>query len=297
MKKGNIRNPNSEIGNSLLLGAHTSISGGVHTAIGRAVKMGFTAMQIFTKNNNRWKTKPLDDEEIRNFRSSLNDSGIKFVVTHDSYLINLCSANKSTLKKSREAYTDELNRCEQLGINYLNFHPGSHGGRGEEDGIKLISESLNLCHDKTKDINVSSMLEATAGQGTMLGYTFEQLRKIIDLVEDKKRMTVCIDTAHIFAAGYNIRVPEEYEKVIKDFDDIIGLDRLKCFHINDSKKELGSRVDRHEHIGKGYIGKEGFANIMNDKRLRDIPKILETPKGKEMKEDLENIRVLLNLVK
>lgn len=280
-----------------LIGAHTSISGGVHTAVEKATKMDFTAMQIFTKNNNRWKAKDLADEEIENFKSSLKESKIKFVITHDSYLINLCSANKSTLKKSRDAYIDELKRCDKLGIKYLNFHPGSHGGKGEEYGIKLIAESLNICHDRTKDISVSSMLEATAGQGTMLGYRFEQLQKIIELVEDKDRMTVCIDTAHIFAAGYNIKNPEEYENVIKDFDNIIGLEKLKCFHINDSKKELGSRVDRHEHIGKGFIGKEGFANIMNDDRLKDIPKILETPKGKEMKEDLENIKTLLAQIK
>lgn len=280
-----------------LIGAHTSISGGVHTAIARAVKMNFTAMQIFTQNNNRWKTKELADEEIENFRSSLKESGIRFVVTHDSYLINLCSADKSTLKKSRDAYIDELKRCEKLGIKFLNFHPGSHGGRGEEDGIKLIAESLNICHEKTKNYNCSAMLEATAGQGTMLGYRFEQLQKIIDLVEDKNRMTVCIDTAHIFAAGYNIKDPEEYKNVINNFDNIIGLKRLKCFHINDSKKELGSRVDRHEHIGKGFIGKEGFTNIMNDDRLKNIPKILETPKGIEMKEDLKNIKALTALIK
>lgn len=280
-----------------LIGAHTSVAGGIHKAVERAGEMGFTAMQVFTKNNNRWNAAPLEKEEIEKFKTSLNNSYIKFVVTHDSYLINLCSASKSTLKKSRESYIDELKRCDAMGIKYLNFHPGSHGGQGEEEGIKLIAESLNICHDKTAGVTVSSMLEATAGQGTMLGYTFEQLQKIIELVEEKERMTVCIDTAHIFAAGYNIRKPKEYEKVIEDFDDIIGLKRLKCFHMNDSKKELGSRVDRHEHIGKGFIGKEGFENIMNDKRLERIPKILETPKGKDMKEDLVNIKTLLDLIK
>jgi len=282
---------------NLLLGAHTSTAGGVHTAIERAMKMRFTAIQIFTKNNNRWDAKPLEEEEIRKFKESLKKSDIKFVLTHSSYLINLCSQNKFTLKKSRNAFIDELKRCELLGIPHLNFHPGSHGGQGEKDGIKLIAESLNICHEKTKNHKVTSMLEATAGQGTTLGYRFEQLREIIDLVEDKKRMTVCIDTAHIFAAGYNIRDPQKYKKVIKEFDDIIGLKRLKCFHVNDSKKELGSRVDRHEQIGKGFIGKEGFTNIMNDKKLEKIPKILETPKGKDMKEDSKNIKVLLSLIK
>jgi len=178
----------------------------------------------------------------------------------------------------------------------LNFHPGAHGGAGEEDGIKLIAESLNIVHDKTKNFNVSSMLEVTAGQGSAVGYKFEHIRKIIDLVEQKQRMSVCIDTAHIFAAGYDIRTPETYEKTMKEFDNIIGLEKLKCFHMNDSKKELGSRVDRHDHIGKGFIGLEGFKNIMNDKKLERVPKILETPKGKEQLEDLENIKTLLNLI-
>jgi deoxyribonuclease-4 len=192
---------------------------------------------------------------------------------------------------------EELKRCELLDIPYLNFHPGAHGGQGEEEGMKLIAESLNIVHEQTKGYKVSSMLEATAGQGTALGYRFEQLKKIIDLVDEKERMSVCIDTAHIFAAGYNIKDPKEYKKVIKEFDDIIGLKLLKCFHMNDSKKELGSRVDRHDHIGKGFIGTEGFSNIMNDKKLESIAKILETPKGKEQLEDLENIKTLLSLVK
>jgi len=282
---------------NLLLGAHTSTAGGVYTAIERAMKMKFTAMQIFTKNNNRWNAKPLEKDEIKKFKELLKNSDIKFVLTHSSYLINLCSNNKVVLNKSRNAFIDELKRCELLGIPHLNFHPGSHGGQGEKDGIKIIAESLNICHEKTKNCKVTSMLEATAGQGTTLGYQFEQLQEIIDLVEDKKRMTVCIDTAHIFAAGYNIRDSKEYKKVIKGFDNIIGLNRLKCFHMNDSKKELGSRVDRHEHIGKGFIGKEGFVNIMNDKKLERIPKILETPKGKEMKEDVKNLKTLLSLIK
>ena len=280
-----------------ILGAHTSTSGGVSKAIERAEKLGFTAIQIFTKNNNRWFQKPFDQKEIDKYKINLKNSNIKFVVSHDSYLINLCAKDKSILKKSRKSFLDELTRCEQLEIPYLNFHPGAHGGNGEKEGIKLIAESLNIIHDKTKKFKVSSMLEATAGQGTAIGYRFEQLRDIIDLIEDEKRMSVCIDTAHIFAAGYDIKNPKNFKKVIKDFDEIIGLEKLKCFHMNDSKKDLGSRRDRHEHIGKGFIGKEGFSNIMNDKRLKQIPKILETPKGKEMKEDLKNIAVLKKLIK
>ena len=291
-----IRNLKSEIRDLLLLGAHTSTAGGVSKAIERAEKLGFTAIQIFTKNNNRWFQKPFDQKEIDKFKTNLKNSSIKFVVSHDSYLINLCAKDNSILKKSRDAFLDELTRCEQLGIPYLNFHPGSHVGAGEKDGIKLIAESLNIVHNKTKNFKVSSMLEATAGAGTAIGYRFEQLSEIIDRVDDKERMSVCIDTAHIFAAGYDIKNPKNYKKVIKEFDDIIGLDRLKCFHINDSKKELGSRRDRHEHIGKGFIGKEGFSNIMNDRQLKKIPKILETPKGKEMKEDIKNIKTLLSLI-
>jgi deoxyribonuclease-4 len=254
-------------------------------------------MQIFTKNNNRWFAKPLTEEEIDIYKSKLKISGIKFVVAHDCYLINLCAKDRLILKKSRVAFLDELERCERLGIQHLNFHPGSHGGSGEEQGIKLIVESLNIVHEKTKRFKVTSMLETTAGQGNAIGYTFEQLRKIIDLVDDKERMTVCIDTAHIFAAGYNIKNEANYDKVIKDFNDIIGLNRLKCLHINDSKKELGTRVDRHENIGKGFIGKEGFRNIMNDKRLEKVPKILETPKTKGQLEDLKNLKVLKSLIR
>ncbi len=278
-----------------LLGAHTSISGGIDKAIERAEKLNFTAIQIFTKNNNRWSAKPLSEQEIKVFKSKIHNSKIKFIVTHDSYLINLCSSDKEILKKSRNAFYDELVRCEQLGIPFLNFNPGYNTGRGEKDGLKIIAESLNIAHDKTNDFNVSSMLEITAGSGTTLGYKFEQIAEIIANVENKKRMSVCIDTAHLFAAGYDFRTRETYYKTLSDFNEIIGLDRLKCFHMNDSKRELGSRVDRHEHIGNGFIGLEGFFNIMNDPKLYSIPKILETPKGKDQLEDLENIEVLKSL--
>lgn len=280
-----------------LLGAHTSIAGGVSKSIDRASEVNFTAIQIFSKNNNQWNAKPLDAKEIKLFKEKLQQSNIKYVVVHDSYLINLCTKDKTILKKSRNAFLDELQRCEQLGIEYLNFHPGAHLGQGEEDGLKMIADSINIAHSFTKNYKVKSMLETTAGQGTNLGYTFEQLRRIIELVDEKERMCVCIDTAHIFAAGYDIKSIDGYKKTIKDFDDIIGLDLLKCIHLNDSKKELGSRVDRHEHIGKGFIGREGFTIIMNDKKLLHIPKILETPKGKEMKEDVENLKMLIDLIK
>jgi deoxyribonuclease-4 len=201
--------------------------------------------------------------------------------------------NKDILIKSRRTLKDEFDRCEQLGINYLNFHPGSHMGKGESDGIKLIAESLNLIHEETQGYRVKSVLETTAGQGTAIGYRFEQLRAVIDLIEDKNRTAVCIDTCHIFAAGYDIGTEYGWEKTFNEFDDILGLDRLVAFHVNDSKRELGSKVDRHEHIGKGKIGLEGFRLLMNDTRFKNIPKILETPKGKDMWEDIENMRLLI----
>ncbi|MCX8057374.1 MAG: deoxyribonuclease IV [Ignavibacteria bacterium] len=281
----------------ILLGAHMSIAGGVDKAVERAAKIGCTTFQLFTKNSNQWKATPLNDNVIQNYKRLIKLTKLQPVIAHDSYLINLCAKDKSILKKSRDAFIDELLRCEILGINYLNFHPGSHMGTGEDDGIKLVAESLNIIHEKTKGLKVKSMIETTAGQGTSIGYRFEQIRKIIDLVEDKKRLAVCVDTCHIFAAGYDFRTEKSYLKTFEEFDQIIGLKYLKAFHLNDSKKGLGERVDRHEHIGKGKIGLNGFRFIMNDERFQNIPKILETPKGEDMKEDIINMRKLKSLVK
>ncbi|MBU2444938.1 MAG: deoxyribonuclease IV [Bacteroidetes bacterium] len=280
----------------ILLGAHTSISGGVDTAIDRAVKIKCSTIQIFTKNNNQWRAAPLTEETVRNYKNKLRLTKIKPVVAHDSYLINLCAKDETILIKSREAFIEELKRCELLSISFLNFHPGAHLGQGESDGIKIIAESLNIAHDQTPKFKVKSMIETTAGQGTNIGYRFEQIRKIIDLVEDKKRLAVCIDTCHIFAGGYDIRTEKTYENTFDELKKIIGFKYLKAFHLNDSKKEFGSRVDRHEHIGKGYIGLNGFRFLMNDKRFENIPKILETPKGPEMLEDVMNMKVLRKLV-
>ncbi|MEW5797523.1 MAG: deoxyribonuclease IV [Bacteroidota bacterium] len=281
----------------ILLGAHMSISGGVHTAVDRAASIGCTALQVFTKNNNQWSGKPFTESDIALYKEKITVARISPVVSHDSYLINLCGTNPDILKKSRAAFIDELERCEQLGIPLLNFHPGSHLGAGDEEGIKKICESLNVAHDATKNFKVKSVLETTAGQGTNVGYKFEHLRTIIDGVENPERMAVCIDTCHIFAAGYNISNEKGYEETFKLFDEIIGLDRLVAFHINDSKKGLGSHVDRHEHIGKGAIGLTGFRLLMNDPRFTHIPKILETPKSEDLHEDVENMRVLKSLIK
>ncbi|MBI2429604.1 MAG: deoxyribonuclease IV [Ignavibacteriales bacterium] len=280
----------------ILLGAHMSIAGGVHTAVDRATSIGCTALQVFTKNNNQWSGKPFSESDIAQYKEKITAAGIAPVVSHDSYLINLCGTNPDVLKKSRAAFIDELERCEQLGIPLLNFHPGSHLGAGDDEGIKLICESLNLAHDITKNYKVKSVLEATAGQGTNVGYKFEHLRAIIDGVEDPERMAVCIDTCHVFAAGYDIATEKGYEETFKQFDEIVGLDRLVAFHINDSKKGLGSHVDRHEHIGKGAIGLTGFRLLMNDERFTHIPKILETPKSEDLHEDVENMRVLKSLI-
>ncbi len=281
----------------LLLGAHMSIEGGVHTAVERAASIGCTTMQIFVKNNNRWKGPPIGEEDASTYKALLTKARIGPVVAHSGYLINLCTTNKVFLQKSRAAFKDELERAEMLGVEYLNFHPGAHMGAGEEEGINLIAESLNIVHAETKGYRVKSVLEGTAGQGTVVGYRFEQLKAIIDLVEEKDRMAVCIDTCHVFAAGYDIATEKGYEQTFEEFDAIVGLDRLVAFHVNDSKKGLRSRVDRHEHIGKGAIGLEGFRFLMNDERFQNIPKILETPKGPDMKEDVENMKVLKRLVR
>lgn len=282
---------------SLLLGAHMSISGGVHRAVDRATLIGCTALQVFTKNNNQWHAKPLGEEEIESYKRKIADARIAPVVAHDSYLINLCAPDPDILERSRVALVDELTRCEQLGIQLLNFHPGSHGGAGEEDGIKRVIESLNVVHGKTQGFKVMSVVEATAGQGTAVGYRFEHLQRIVNGVDDPERMAVCIDTCHIFAAGYELRTEEGYERTFQEFDDIVGIPRLVAFHCNDSKKGCGSHVDRHEHIGKGMIGVEGFSFLMNDERFVSIPKILETPKSEDLHEDVENMRVLTSLVR
>lgn len=282
---------------SILLGAHMSIAGGVHTAVERGISIGCTTMQMFVKNNNQWRGKELTDEDVSTYKKLLQESSIGPVVVHDTYLINLCATDKQILRKSRATLKDELNRCELLGVEYLNFHPGSHIGAGEKEGIKRIAESLNTIHDQTRGYGVRSVLETTAGQGTAIGYRFEQLREIIDLVDDAERMAVCVDTCHVFAAGYDIATERGYEKTFEEFDAVIGLGRLAAFHVNDSKREFGSRVDRHEHIGKGTIGKTGFRLLMNDDRFRTVPKILETPKGPEMKEDVKNMRVLRSMVR
>jgi deoxyribonuclease-4 len=273
-----------------------SVSGGLHTAFTRGSSIGCTTMQIFVKNANQWKSRPLSEKDIQNYKTAAAEATISPVVAHAAYLINLCAANASILKKSRAAFLDELSRCEALGILGLVFHPGAHLGRGEPEGIRLIAESLNIIHDSSPGFRSLSILETTAGQGSTLGYRFEQLRAIIDLVQEPERMAVCLDTCHVFAAGYDFRTEEGWTGMMEQFDSTIGLQRLAAIHMNDSKREHGSRIDRHEQIGKGHIGEAGFRLLMNDPRLHSVPKILETEKGEDMSEDIENMRVLLSLV-
>lgn len=260
------------------IGAHVSAAGGVENAPANAAAIGATAFALFTKNQKQWFAKPLTDENIEKFKANCREHGYtsEQILPHDSYLINLGHPEEEGLKKSRRAFLDEMQRCEQLGITLLNFHPGSHLKKiSEDDCLQRIAESVNLALDKTE--GVSAIIENTAGQGTNLGYRFEHLARIIELVDDKSRVGVCIDTCHAWAAGYDFATEAGYEQLWQDFDSIVGLDYLKGMHLNDAKKELGSRVDRHAPLGKGFIGEEGFVRLMKDPRLDGIPMILETP--------------------
>ena len=259
------------------VGAHTSASGGVTNAVLNAEKIGAKAFALFTKNQKRWDAKPLDTKTIDSFKEALHGSGIspKHVLPHDSYLINLGHPEDEKRAKSMEAFLDEVQRCSLLGLDRLNFHPGSHLKQiSEDECMARISEAMNITLDKTS--GVSLVLENTAGQGSNLGWKFEHLAQIIDKIEDKSRVGVCIDTCHMFTAGYDIRTREAYDITMAQFENIVGFQYLKGMHINDSKPELGSHVDRHDSLGKGKIGLDAFRFIMNDERMDDIPLILET---------------------
>lgn len=260
------------------VGAHVSAAGGVENTPINAKSIHANAFALFTKNQRQWKAKPLSPDSIRKFNVFCDENAYdrKFILPHDSYLINLGHPDKEALQKSRDAFLDEMQRCEQLGLQLLNFHPGSHLKKvSEEQCLKTIADSINQALDLTK--GVTAVIENTAGQGTNLGYKFEHLAYIIEHVDDKSRVGVCYDTCHGFVAGYDIRTRAAYEETFHRFDEVIGLDYLKGFHLNDCKKELGSRVDRHELIGQGTIGKDGFSFLMNDPRFDEIPMILETP--------------------
>lgn len=282
-----------------LTGAHTSISGGAYKSFDRGQAVGCRTMQIFTKSNMQWRAAALTEQDIARFREAQKATGIAPVVGHNCYLINLASPKEDVSKKSIDCMLVELERAEALGLPYVVMHPGAHLGEGEEWGLKRIAEAISRLLKKTPNFKVKVLLETTAGMKSNLGYKFEQLRAIMDMVEEKSRMGVCYDTCHTFAGGYDIRTKRAYQATMREFDKVIGLENLLAFHFNDAKKELGSRIDRHEHIGKGYIGLDGFRWIMNDRRFARTPKIIETPKGKyKGKEwDVINLRALESLVK
>ena len=270
------------------VGAHVSAAGGVENAPLNAETIGARAFALFTKNQRQWKAKPLTQKNIDKFNQYCEEKGYdkKFILPHDSYLINLGHPEKEGLEKSRNAFLDEMQRCEQLGIPALNFHPGSHLNKiSEEKCLDRIAESINIALDKTK--GVTAVVENTAGQGTNMGFSFEHLKYIIDKIEDKSRAGVCYDTCHGFVAGYDIRTKEAFEKTFSEFEEIIGMEYLKGVHLNDCKKDLGSKVDRHDKIGEGTIGKEGFKWIMNDKRFDEIPMVLETPDKESWAEEIK----------
>lgn len=279
-----------------LLGAHMSIAGGVGNALIDGKKVECDAIQIFTKSSRQWAAKPYSKEEIAQFHANRKETGITSIVAHDSYLLNLGSPDAGLRKRSIAAFIDELERCEVLGVSNLIAHPGAHVGAGELAGIKAIAKSLDEVHKACPGFKAKVTLEITAGQGSNLGYRFEQIGDIIDATKASDRLRVCFDTEHAFAAGYDIRTKEGYERTFSEFDEAIGLDRLAAFHLNDSKKEFHSRVDRHEHIGKGFIGVAAFRMLMNDKRFWGLPMCLETPKGPDLKEDRENLALLRSLL-
>ena len=279
-----------------LLGAHMSIAGGVGNAFIEGKKVDCDAIQIFTKSSRQWASKPYSKEEIELFHINRKETGIGSVIAHDSYLLNMGSPDAALRSRSVAAFIDEFERCELLGVSNLIAHPGAHVGTGELDGIKTIAKSLDEVHKACSGYRARVTLEITAGQGSNLGYRFEQIANMIDATKESDRLRVCFDTEHAFAAGYDIRTREGYEKTFAEFDEIIGIDLLAAFHLNDSKKEFHSRVDRHEHIGKGFIGVEAFRLLMNDKRFWGVPMCLETPKGPDLKEDRENLELLRSLI-
>ncbi|HEY52655.1 MAG TPA: deoxyribonuclease IV [Caldilineae bacterium] len=277
-------------------GAHVSTAGGVSKAFGRAASIGCEAMQIFTRNNSRWHSKPLEPKEIERWWTLAGELDIRPVASHASYLINLSSPKPDLWRKSIDAFVDELQRAEALGLLGVVVHPGSHMGEGETWGISRIAAALDQCHERTAGFQTLTLLETTAGTGQHLGYRFEQLGAMREQCAQPQRVAVCFDTCHVLAAGYDFRNAAGYANVMQAFDEHIGLDLLKCFHFNDSKFDLGSRKDRHEHIGKGYVGLDAFRLIINDPRFVHVPMLLETPKSKDLHEDVENLAVLRGLV-
>jgi len=276
------------------VGAHVSASGGVENSPINANLIGAKAFALFTKNQRQWFSNPLSKASIKAFRDNCEKYDYKQfqILPHDSYLINLGHPDKELLEKSRASFLDEMQRCEQLGLDRLNFHPGSHlNSISEEESLSRMAESINRALDKTK--GVTAVIENTAGQGTNLGYKFEHIRFIIDKVEDKSRVGICIDTCHAYTSGYNIKSPEGFAETFSLFDKIVGFNYLRGMHINDSKKDYATRVDRHDNIGKGFLGKDVFRMIMNDSKFDNMPLILETPEESLWEEEIKKLYSLI----
>ncbi len=281
-----------------ILGAHMSIAGGYHRAVERAAACDCDCVQLFTKNNNQWRAKVIGPEEAERFRHALAELGVSHPAAHVAYLINLASPDRAIWRKSVDAFVVELRRAETLGIPHLVTHPGAYTTSTEARGLRRVVRALDEIHRQTRGIRAKCLLETTAGQGTSLGCRFEQLATIFDRVKDPERLGVCFDTCHVFAAGYAMRSQKEYRATMRALDATVGLERVSAFHLNDSRRELGSRVDRHAHIGRGKMGLEPFRRLLADRRFRKVPMYLETPKGKENGVDLDviNLRVLRGLI-
>ena len=271
-----------------------SISGGLARAIERAAAVEATALQVFVKSARQWAAPPLETEDVEAFRDGLRRQGLeRYTLAHSAYLINLASPDDAVRERSIEALAVELGRCDRLGIPYLVLHPGSHVGSGEETGLRRVAQALDRLLSRSGEVTV--LLENTAGQGSNLGHRFEHLGTILDSAESSDRLGVCFDTCHALAAGYELAGAASYERTFAELDRTIGLERLRAFHLNDSKFGPGSRRDRHEHIGEGQVGLDGFRRLVNDGRFREIPMVLETPKGEDLAEDRRNLSVLRSL--
>lgn len=279
-----------------LLGAHMSISGGLHLAFGRLQEVGGEALQIFSKNERQWNAPEIAAQEVQLFTDRWRDAGSLPAAIHDSYLINLAASDPLKLEKSVIAFAEELSRAELLRIPFLITHPGSHLGLGVETGLQRLVENLDRALEISETASAMVLIETTAGQGTNLGSSFEEIAFILGESSHRERFGVCFDTCHAFAAGYDLRNEKAYRETFLEFDEVIGLEHLKFFHLNDSKKGLGSRVDRHEHIGEGCIGLDGFRLLLNDPRFQKHPMVLETPKGKDLENDRKNLHVLRSLI-
>jgi deoxyribonuclease-4 len=276
------------------LGAHVPITGGVFNAPGHGQAIGAEAIQIFTRNQMQWACRPLGPEEAARFREAVAQTGVRRVLTHGSYLMNLAGPNPEFLRRSRECLVTEIERCDQLAIPYVVLHPGAHMGQGEDEGLSAIARSLDAVLERTEGREVMPLLEVTAGQGSCLGYRFEHLATIFDRLREPERVGVCLDTCHLHAAGYDLVSPEGYERTLRDFARIVGLRKLKAIHLNDSKRERGSRVDRHARAGEGVMGLETFARIVNDRRFRGLPLVVETPGPlAEWKKEIARLRALV----